>query len=321
MKRVEDFNEFLSDHVNINQNRLDKLNDHVAAVTTHLSRHLDAFEKVERQGSYALRTIIKPKDNREYDADILLFMKYRQGKKPAEYINDAYNCLRDHGTYRDMVHRKTRCVMVDYAGDFHLDIVPCVEVNGQRHICNNKTNQFEITDGTGYRDWFNRKTQITNGNLKRATRVLKYMRDHKGNFTAPSILLTTLIGMSVQDNEGDTHFKTVPDTLMTVCNRINAFLQANPNQPEIRNPALRQETFTRHWDQNKYRNFREKFDIYTGQVNDAFNETDPQRSVQKWQKLLGEDFGKSVSKSGNGRAPATAAMAPATVTPRKPYSR
>ena len=55
MKRVEDFNEFLSDHVNINQSRLDKLNDHVAAVTTHLSRHLESYEKVERQGSYAFQ--------------------------------------------------------------------------------------------------------------------------------------------------------------------------------------------------------------------------------------------------------------------------
>ena len=319
MKRVEDFNEFLSDHVNINQSRLDDLNDHVAAVTTHLSRHLEAFEKVERQGSYALRTIIKPKENREYDADILLFMEYQRGKKPAEYINDAYNCLRQHGTYKDMVHRKTRCVMVDYAGDFHLDIVPCVEFNGQRYICNNKTNEFEITDGTGYRDWFNEKTRITNGNLKRATRLLKYMRDHKGNFTAPSILLTTLIGMSVQDNEGDARFKTDSDTLKTVCNRINAFLQANPNQPEIRNPVLPQETFTRHWDQNKYRNFRDKFKIYNDQVNDAFDETDPQKSVQKWQKLFGEDFGKSKSKSSGGSG--TAAMAATSVTPRKPYAR
>ena len=139
MKRVEDFNEFLSDHVNINQSRLDKLNDHVAAVTTHLSRSLESFEKVERQGSYALRTVIKPKEKREYDADVLLFMTYRRGKEPADYINEAYNCLRQHGTYKDMVYRKTRCVMVDYAGDFHLDIVPCVEFNGQRYICNNKT--------------------------------------------------------------------------------------------------------------------------------------------------------------------------------------
>ncbi len=321
MKLAKDFDEFLANHVNINQSRLDKLNDHVAAVTTHLSRHLEGFEKVERQGSYALRTIIKPKEKREYDADILLFMEHQPGKKPADYINDAYNCLRQHGTYKDMAHRKTRCVMVDYAGDFHLDIVPCVEVNGQRYICNNKTNKFEETDGTGYRDWFNDKTRITNGNLKRVTRLLKYMRDHKGNFTAPSILLTTLIGMSVQDNEGDTHFKTVPDTLKTVCNRIDAFLQANPFMPEIRNPVLRQETFTRHWDQNKYRNFREKFEIYTQQVNDAFDETDSRQSVQKWQKLLGEDFAKNKSVSKNGGATGATAMAPATVTPRKPYAR
>ena len=319
MKRVEDFNEFLTNTVNINDSRLKDLNDHVAAVTTHLSRHLESFEKVERQGSYALRTIIKPKGNREYDADILLFMKYQPGKKTADYINDAYNCLREHKTYRDMVHRKTRCVMVDYAGDFHLDIVPCVEINGQRYICNNKTNQFEITDGTGYRDWFNEKTRITNGNLKRATRLLKYMRDHKGNFTAPSVLLTTLIGNSVHDNEGDSNFKNVPDTLKTVCNRINAFLQANLFKPEIRNPVLREETFTRHWDQNKYRNFRDKFKIYNDQVNDAFNETDPQKSIQKWQKLFGEDFGKSKSKSN--RASASTVMAPTIVTPRKPYAR
>ena len=319
MKRVEDFDKFLSDHVNINQSRLDDLNEHVAAVTTHLSRHLESFDKVERQGSYALRTIIKPKGNREYDADILLFVEHQQGKKPADYINDVYTCLREHQTYRDMVVKKTRCVRVKYVGDFHLDIVPCVEIGGKRFICNYETNQFEITDGTGYRDWFNGKTRITNGNLKRVTRLAKFIRDHKTNFTAPSVLLTTLIGNSVSDNEGDANFKNVPDTLKTVFNRINAFLQANSIMPEIRNPVLPEETFTRHWNQAKYRNFREKFEIYTGQVNDAFNETDPQESIQKWRKLFGDDFGKSMSKN-NG--PSTSiAMAATSVTPRKPWSK
>ena len=319
MKRVADFNDFLADTVNINQNRLDKLNDHVAAVTTHLSRHLESYEKVERQGSYALRTIIKPQDGREYDADILLFMKYKSGWKASDYIKAAYDCMRQHGTYKDMVHRKTRCVMVDYARDFHLDIVPCVEINGQRYVCNSKTDKLEVTDGTGYRDWFNEKTRITNGNLKRVARLLKYMRDHKGNFTAPSILLTTLIGMSVHGNEGDDNYKTVADTLRTVCNRINAYLQAHPVMPEIPNPVLPQETFTRHWDQNKYRNFQEKFRIYTERVNEAFDETDPRRSVQRWRKLFGDEFGKS--KSGSGGASSATAMAPATVTPRKPWAR
>ena len=321
MKRVADFNDFLADTVNINQNRLDKLNDHVAAVTTHLSRHLESYEKVERQGSYALRTIIKPQDGREYDADILLFMKYKSGWKASDYIKAAYDCMRQHGTYKDMVHRKTRCVMVDYAGDFHLDIVPCVEINGQRYVCNSKTDKLEVTDGTGYRDWFNEKTRITNGNLKRVARLLKYMRDHKGNFTAPSILLTTLIGMNVHDNEGDDNYKTVADTLRIVCNRINAFLQANPFMPEIRNPILPQETFTRHWDQNKYRNFQEKFRIYTERVNEAFDETDPRRSVQRWRKLFGDEFGKSKSGSGGASSATATAMASAAVTPRKPWAR
>ena len=165
-------------------------------------------------------------------------MDYEKGKKPADYIEDVYKCLRDHGTYKSMSHRKTRCVMVDYADDFHLDIVPCVEIEGKRYICNRKDDIFEITDGTGYREWFNAKTQVTNGNLKRVTRLLKFMRDHKGNFTAPSILLTTLIGNSIKDKEGDDNFRNIPDTLKVVCNRINKFLQDNPTMPEVENPVL-----------------------------------------------------------------------------------
>ena len=317
MKRVEDFNEFLSNHVNINQSRLDDLNARVAVVTTHLSRNLESFEDIERQGSYALKTISRPVPPREYDADVLLFVKYDKGKYPADYLDDAYDCLRQHGTYREMVHRKTRCVMVDYAGDFHLDIVPCIEINGQRYICNNKTNRFEVTDGTGYRDWFNRKTRITNGNLKRVTRLLKYMRDHKGNFTAPSILLTTLIGNSVHDHEGDTNFKAVPDTLKTVCNRMNAYLQANLSMPEVRNPVLPGETFTRHWDEDKYLNFRKMFNVCNNRINDAFDETEPGKSVEKWRKVFGDDFGQT----RNSGATVTAAMAPMFVKPRKPYAR
>ena len=90
MKHIDDFNEFLASHVNINQSRLDDLNDHVAAVTTHLSRHLPSYIKVERQGSYALRTIIKPVGNREYDADILLFMQHQPGKAPSDYLDEVY---------------------------------------------------------------------------------------------------------------------------------------------------------------------------------------------------------------------------------------
>ena len=42
--------------------------------------------------------------------------------------------------------------------------------------------ELEETDGTALQDWFNGRNRITRGNLKRVVRILKHLRDHKGNF-------------------------------------------------------------------------------------------------------------------------------------------
>ena len=72
MKHQKYFEDFLADEVNLNETRLERLNRSTSAVVEYLSKSLDSFEKTERQGSYALRTIIKPLNGREYDADVLL---------------------------------------------------------------------------------------------------------------------------------------------------------------------------------------------------------------------------------------------------------
>lgn len=314
MKHVQDFEEFLKNEVNLNKNRLQRLNDSTRAVTELLSRELDSYEKDEQQGSYALGTIIKPIKGHEYDADILVYMKYNSEKEPKDYINEVYNCLKQNNNYADKIARKTRCVNINYAGDFHLDIVPCITQGQEQYICNKKDNEFEVTDGTDYRDWFNRKTKITHGNLKRVTRLLKYLRDHKGNFSVKSILLTTLIGNSVDDYDNDENFKNIPGTLKLISNRINSFLQSNPIMPEVCNPIMPDECFTRHWDQNKYKNFREKFAVYNNKIDEAFEATDHNASVKKWRDLFGENFGKLRDDK------AIRSAASASVTPRKPYA-
>lgn len=326
MKHIEFFNNFLNDEVNLNPSRLERLNDSVKAISEFLSRNLDSYIKVERQGSYALRTIIKPvRENRGYDADILLYMKYMSGY-PRDYINALYQCLRKNGVYAEKAHRKTRCVVLNYAGDFHLDIVPCVPWgNGNQKICNNETNEFEPTDGTGYRDWFNYKTNITHGNLKRVTRLLKYLRDHKGNFTAKSILLTTLIGNTVRDESDSELFRTLPDALKTVSNRINDFLQSNQEMPRITNPALPEEDFTRHWDQEKYDHFRDIFKIYNDKINAAFDAAEHDDNIEKWRDVFGDNSGKKRGDGGggnsSGRRGAGVGTGTVTVAPKKPYAR
>ena len=154
---------------------------------------------MERQGSYALGTLIKPvDDNDEYDADIQIVMNPNSQWEPKDYVLAVNRALAGNKTYADKLRLKTRCVTVDYAGDFHLDVVPRVTIGGKHYICNRIDNKFEETDGNGYRDWFNEKNRITGGNLKRVVRLLKHLRDHKNSFTAKSILLTTLAGNTIK---------------------------------------------------------------------------------------------------------------------------
>ena len=158
----QQFQEFLRHGVNLNKRRRDDLETHVNAVNSWLRGHLTGYQRMERQGSWALGTLIKPVDtNDEYDADVQLVMNPNPNWEPKDYIQALHNALRQNRNYADKITRNTRCVTVNYAGDFHLDVVPRVTIDGGHYICNRAENKFERTDGTGYRDWFNGKDRIS----------------------------------------------------------------------------------------------------------------------------------------------------------------
>ena len=185
----------------------------------------------------------------------------------------------------------TRCVTVDYAGDFHLDVAPRVTIHGKHYVCNRIENRFEETDGNGYRDWFNERDRITGGNLKRVVRLLKYLRDPKNSFAAKSILLTTLTGNAVRpSDEGTQSVSTVADMLVTVLFRMNDYLQSHPDMPEIKNPVLATENFSRHWNQRRYADFRKRVQSYAQTAKQAKAEPSAEKAIRLWQELFGDSF-------------------------------
>ena len=300
-KNNQDFAEFLKDEVNLNQSRLDRLETSVGAVNDYLKGNLTGYQKMEKQGSYALGTLIKPvDDNDEYDADIQIVMNPNPQWKSKDYVLEINRTLAGNKNYADKLRLKTRCVTVDYAGDFHLDVVPRVTINGNHYVCNRTDNTFEETDGIGYRDWFNERNRITGGNLKRVVRLLKHLRDHKNSFSAKSILLTTLAGNSIKSSdEGTAAVSTVADTLETVLSRMDDYLQQHPNMPVIKNPVLPAEDFNRHWDQRRYANFRNRVQSYAQTAKQAKAEASAEKAIKLWQELFGDEFGKA-SRSGGG---------------------
>ena len=293
--------EFLKEEVNLNQSRLNRVDGAVFALSYYLSENLVEFLKMEKQGSYAMGTIIKPvKENSEFDADIQVVMNPNDSWEPKDYIGAIYDTLKENGNYSDKLQRKTRCVTVNYAGDFHLDVVPRVTIRGQNYVCNRNTNDFEPTDGNGYRDWFNEKSRITGGNLKRVIRLLKYFRDHKNLFTVNSILLTTLVGkMIAPSDEGSEAVSTVVGTLETVLIRMDDFLHQSLNVPEINNPVLPGESFNRHWTQSQYDDFKFWVQTYARIAGRQKASQSGEEVLKLWHKIF-EDRSNETAGLGDG---------------------
>ena len=298
-KNNAEFQRFLRQEVNLNRDRLDRLNTSVRAVNQHLKSNLTGYQSMEPQGSYALSTLIKPVNvNGEYDADIQIVMNPNSRWQPRDYINAIHDALSENQTYANKVKVGTRCVTIDYARDFHLDVVPRTTINGTHRICNRLENKFETTDGPGYREWFFRQNRITRpsnatgGNLVRVVKLLKYIRDRQSNYAAKSILLTTLAGNAIsQTDEGTESVRTVADTLVTVLCRMDEYLQRHSVMPQIQNPAMPSETFNRHWDQNRYAYFRERIHTHAGVAKDALATPSSRDAVRLWRRLFGNNFG------------------------------
>lgn len=301
MKDEQALDKFLKDEVNLNQSRLDNAEDRLETLKKHLKENLDGFQGVEIQGSFATKTIIKPvKDSNEYDIDLMVYLK-NDGSSPQQYMDRVYECLSEKKFYSDHRKQKTRCVTIEYANQFRIDVVPCVERKGSKWICNSKDNEWEKTDGTAYRDWYNNQNSKSRGDLKRVTRLLKYLKQSKRTFTADSIVLTTLAGMAVEDSpEGK--FNSLPNSLEAITEWIDCYLQKHPSA-NLANPALKEETFGRHWTEGQYQNFREKFHGYTKRIQEAIACQDAEKSEKLWQSLLGDSYRRTNRQSGKSSGP------------------
>jgi hypothetical protein len=315
MKLVKHFDAFLKNKVNLSDARVQTLDARVATIDKFLSSGSDViaenFVELIPQGSYAHRTIINPvAANDEYDADVLLDMNEVDGWEAEDYVVELYKMFRASGTYHDKVGRRTRCVVIDYAGDFHMDVVPFLTRHDERFITNRKENTYELTNPEGFNEWLDEQNRLTGGRLVKVLRLLKYIRDFKNNFSVKSVILSILVGGRVSSAAlyaNPDRYKDVPTALVNLLEDLNEYLQENALMPNIDDPSCPSENFNHRWNQGEYANFRNWIKIYATWAREAYDDTDIAESYVKWRRLLGDDFGTyalpvKVSEAHKGRA-------------------
>jgi len=299
VKLLRQFKAFLEDTVNLNQTRLTLLHERVTAITSYLEGDSvigEIFKDVIPQGSMAHRTIIKPQAGREYDADILLELAHQKDWTPYDYIQATYEAFRRSGIYKSMVSRKSRCVRVSYAGDCHIDVVPCFEYEGSLYICNRSgEGSFERTNPVGYSQWLEEHDGTAAGNLIRSIRMMKWLRDYKTTFTCRSIILNVLLSETVTEHRlisDPQYYKDVPTSFVHILEDLATYLQPySAVVPTIADPSCPEVTFNHRWsDDAQFFNLRECIMTYAAWAREAYDAPTKKASLAGWQKLFGEQF-------------------------------
>ncbi len=317
------FENFLDKVVNLNKGRVDRIEEAQRVLSEFVKNQedfKDLYIDAIPQGSYRQKTIIKPiGDDGAFDVDLLIKLKENLDWSPADYHAKLAAAFKESGRYEDLTdtNGKTRCVTIDYEGDFHVDLVPAVERDGKYYVCNKTTDEFEETDGDGYSQWFEQQDANAGGHLVPVVRLLKYLRDSKGNFDTKSIILTTIAGMQV--NPGDS-FASTPEALSAILGRMNDYLSRFESAPSILNPAMPGETFDRHWknDGKGFNDLKAAVGAYADMSSDAISTTDTDEAIERWQELFGDKFAASEEKV---MSTAIGVAAPTIISnPAKPWA-
>lgn len=322
MKLVGYFKAFLDNTVDLNQTRLDLLDSRVSSIVNVLENDTELGDRVREhipQGSWAHRTIIKPLNNHEFDADILLRLDEVPEWTEQQYLDEVWGALRRSATDRDKLKKKNRCVRVVYAGDCHVDVVPHVHLaDGRQVIVNYEEATFEETNPEGFTGWMKERDTLAHRNLRKVLRLLKYLRDYKQMFSVPSVILTLLVAERVTAWDADERYKDVPTALKNLLADLDTWLQMYPTMPLLEDPSCPGTSFNHRWDQFQYENFRAKITMYSGWVTEAYDEPDKQESITAWQRVFGDAFKAPAALSAAASTNVAQTDEAAVLLPRAP---
>lgn len=280
--------------IQLSKTQDERARGHYDAVTRWLAREdsplVEFHPHIFPQGSQRLGTTTKPVRYSEFDLDAVCKFDVGGTCHPGQVYRLIWDRLENHETYRPMMKRMPRCIRLEYAGDFHLDIAPgiqdpshggnCIlvpDLDANLSLEHPENDRWKSTNPMDYADWFDRRcrqqfvvqekyarAQVdpvpetepvhAKPSLKRSVQLFKRWRDveysDRPSLAPPSIILTTLSG----------HFY---DGEPLCSNALQRVLESTARWIEsgericLTNPAHDEENICEKWDNNPaaYRDF------------------------------------------------------------------
>ncbi len=225
------------------------------------------------QGSFILGTTVKPISSKEdYDIDLVCTLS-GVSDAPAQIKKIVGERLRDHDGYRKRLEEKNRCWRINYAGEFHLDILPAIPTptgtNTAIRVPDKELKQWKESDPKGYAAWFRSRMEDqfllirkslaelelkrieeipefkVKTPLQRAVQLMKRNRDvffiDDESDKPISIIITTLAGLSY-NNQDD-----ILSALIALSREMPNHIKYQDEVAWIANPVNHHENFADKW--------------------------------------------------------------------------
>ena len=265
--------------LDLDDTRYENANQKYHAVAEWLSvdgTSLDEYEPdIYPQGSFMLGTVVKPKSSDEYDLDFVCELTgfYGEPKEIKKILGDR---LKENERYHSPVlEEMNRCWRINYAGEFHMDILPARLINEPNlsstaiELPDKELDKWTSSDPKGYGKWFeermeedyDRKLRLlaeleekeieripkyrVKTTLQQAVQLMKRNRDlifaNDLENKPISILLTTLAGHAYE-NEYDLY-----EALMNLLEKMPQFIENRNGQAWVANPVNPNENFAEKW--------------------------------------------------------------------------
>jgi len=229
------------------------------------------------QGSMALGTTVAPLDG-PHDLDFVLQLSRDYSRvDPMGLIRTLYEFLRQHGTYRPMTTLKNRCVRIEYADEFYMDVLPACENGAAASTCikvpDCAVRGWSDSNPRGYIKWFEDQSKrlfvdrllekaepipdqqaVTEKNtLQLIVQLTKRWRDRyyadvDSDLAPISIVLTTLAAGTYRGERSAS--KALASMLSSVVRLIDESQGRGERHLALFNPSNRAEDLTERWDSN-----------------------------------------------------------------------
>lgn len=296
--RVREFNTFLRDYVNLNQTRVDTLQARVSSLDSYLADDSALADLVADdvipQGSFAHKTIIRPYTGNDFDADVLLPMDEQTDWAPKKYTIELQKALETSSRYAGKTVLGKRCVTIDYADDFHIDVVPFVtRADGLTYITHRIDDEWIRQDPIALTSWIEDTARITNGHLIRVIRLVKYLRD-RSSLNVASVVLTALLAERVHSFAGVDDYTNVATTLVSLVEDLNDYIGPMTTVPWV-DDRIGQNLANR-LTQTGFTNLQSQVNTWARKMRAALD-APADESLDLWRAIFGDKFGSTSSSA------------------------